>query len=467
MRSVTQFIALLLVLLLAIPTPIPAAVNVNAIFEARNTSGSSANGGCFVPFIGTPSPSNSATLQIDSGTGANDLWVSSTSYAFQSTDVMKYMEITGWTGGTPGAYQILAVSTSPGGVVSSAELNASPSALGNGNSGTFSLYPGVDRSQQTLPQVTIDNMTITATSSGSVLTFTGSTYTPSNADDGNCVNVASGATAGVYYISNETTNSWNLSGPTLGTGSNIVAKMGGAMDTLATVMSAFEEGNTAWFANVGTYSYSAGVSTSQACAVGDGTTSCRIYGYNTARGDKGSSDTGRPVFQIASGSTGVTLLTAGSAVGLIFAHIAIDCNGTTTSAALSGAILGDDLLIEHCTSTSAAAAAITSGRLEGSEVTGNTGLAGVSVTTGLVRGNYIHGNSTTAVILSSTGGVLYNQITDNSAGSCTTCDGVQLSIGGGSVSNNTIAGNGRDGINAATQILATPISKTMRSATTG
>src|SRR5690348_5802381 len=85
------------------------------------------------------------------------------------------------------------------------------------NGGGFnSAAAGTDRSQQTAPQVTIDNAAITCTTpaaNSNTLTFTAG-YVPSAADVGNIVQIAGGTNinAGFYEITAQSSTTWTLAG---------------------------------------------------------------------------------------------------------------------------------------------------------------------------------------------------------------------------------------------------------------
>lgn len=166
--------------------------------------------------------------------------------------------------------------------------------------------PGVDYSQQNAAQVDIDNSTITTSVTGAVITFTG--YTPTAADVGNQIWIASGTniTAGYRQIIAWTATTWTVDSniPSSGTTTNMLAKMGGAANTFGQIQSRVISANRVW---VKAATYAETWTTSNA---GGGIKGAIIWrGYNATRGDdpRGS---GRPLIDGA--ATRANCLVVGS-----------------------------------------------------------------------------------------------------------------------------------------------------------
>jgi hypothetical protein len=434
-----------------------AAMSENAIWEIRPTVGSPSNAGCFVLDQGSPSPSASATLAIDSGSGASNVWVSSSAHSFASGDVMKYLKVIAGTSWSLGEFQILAVGTSPGGVANSAKLDHSPSALANSHYGTYSLYPGVDYSQQAAAQLAINGTTVTATSSGSTVTFTGG-YTPSNNDYGNCVQFTNsgGAVAGVYYISGVSGSTWTVTGATtLGTSTGLNGNEGGAMDVLATVSGYYAIGNKIWHKNTGTDTTAATFSIGNNS--GQTPPPTRIQSYYQTRGDTypGNNDANRSVLQAT--ATNETVLTL-SGAGILFSGFIVNCNSYSGTVGIADASpLVMDTKVINCASKGVNVTA-SNIDLNYLEITG--GLSGCTAAVYLgnavgvvIDRSNIHDNLCTGIAASGTPEtevVTRSLVTYNTGA---TSDGINLGGYNNVVLGNTIAGNGRWGVSLGDQTL--------------
>ena len=156
---------------------------------------------------------------------------------------------------------------------------------------------GTDRSQQDSAQVSIDNSSITATITGSTITFTGG-YTPSSADVGNLVNVIS-TTGGTpptltrYEITGQTSSTWTIDSSSGASGATITsAKMGGAMATISSAQAAAVDGNTVNIKS-GTYT--------QTSAIAIGVANMTWRGFGTSHGDGGT----RPLITTSTNSTDI------------------------------------------------------------------------------------------------------------------------------------------------------------------
>jgi hypothetical protein len=212
--------------------------------------------------------------------------------------------------------------------------------------------PGTDYAQQDSPQVTINNSTITCTTTtnGDVLTFT-SGYTPTQADVGNLVNITAGTntTTGWFEIISFSSTTWTLS--TLytnngihvnnggGAGSAITGKMGGGLlhvgQAYLNRANSVVGGQRIWIKSHASNVYSV---TSSATNVAAG---CLVDGYGNSTGSFGTVTaawpsayigyqtthgdyTGtRPIIQNNQATTNMIKLQGN---GLIFDNITVDCN---------------------------------------------------------------------------------------------------------------------------------------------
>jgi hypothetical protein len=141
---------------------------------------------------------------------------------------------------------------------------------------------GVDRSLQPTAQLTINNSTVTATTTGAnsnTLTFTAG-YTPTGADVGNIFRATGGTniTVGVFEVVAVSGNTWTVAGTSNltgagGAGSAITGMMGGCFATLTPVINNYVAQNTA-YVKAGTYTISVGIVFSG---------SITVIGYSTNR----------------------------------------------------------------------------------------------------------------------------------------------------------------------------------------
>lgn len=152
---------------------------------------------------------------------------------------------------------------------------------------------GVDYSQQNAAQVNIDNSAITTSVTTTVITFTAG-YTPTAADVGNQLYIASGTniTAGFWQITGWTATTWTVDRniPSAGTTVNMIAKMGGALNTISAANAAVPA-SSANIINIKSGAYAETITT----LVGGGNKNPFTFrGYGSARGDN-PTGTSRPL----------------------------------------------------------------------------------------------------------------------------------------------------------------------------
>lgn len=201
------------------------------------------------------------------------------------------------------------------------------------NGGFFnSAAAGTDRSQQTTPQVDIDNSTITTSITTNVITFTAG-YTPSSADVGNAVRFASGTniTAGtVFEITaiDAGALTWTVDRNVVSSGTtvNAVGKMGGALLTVGRAYGNYQTGNFCWVQ----YNATAFASTSTSTNVSNGFIStssgtqgsqCLLRGFESTHGDI---PTTRPTLQVGVNAASTSFIVVSGAMRL--EYLIIDCN---------------------------------------------------------------------------------------------------------------------------------------------
>lgn len=171
---------------------------------------------------------------------------------------------------------------------------------------------GVDRSQQDSAQLTIDNSTVTATTTGAssnTLTFTAG-YSPTGADVGNIVHLSGGTNinTGDYEITAVTTTTWTLSGSGnattgSGAGSAITGAMGGAKASPGGALASATTSNVI-YVKAGTYTLGTGTTNTAGNKI-QVNTSQFLIGYSTNR-NPNNTDTA-PVFD--AGGNSITMIT--------------------------------------------------------------------------------------------------------------------------------------------------------------
>lgn len=203
------------------------------------------------------------------------------------------------------------------------EVRAGGSDTNGGGFNPARSASGVDRSQQDAPHVVIDGATITGTVAATTTRLELVGHTAVDADLGNYVQIASGATAGYYEIVAVGSNYWQFDRACGTAGQSAVAKMGGAFGSPGATIAPAVALNIVYVKS-GTYT----LSTSTPGAGGPISTTLYILieGYNSTRGDLGT----KPVIS-AGAQTGITIVTAGgsSAQGVTIINLAVDGNNGT------------------------------------------------------------------------------------------------------------------------------------------
>lgn len=210
------------------------------------------------------------------------------------------------------------------------ELRSGGDDLNGGGFDPTIANAGTDRSQQTSPHVTIDGATITATVHSTTTQITLVGYTVTAADIGNMLRISGGtALANTYEINtvDVPNNRWTLDKSAGTAAQTVQGRMGGCRKFLGSMLNStqtwFPGECVIWVKNDGAY-------TLTSTTPGDGgpcnsTAGCRIEGYLTTRGDRGSP----PVFD-AGVLTGFTFHNMTAASGQMLLNIAFNGNGNAT-----------------------------------------------------------------------------------------------------------------------------------------
>lgn len=428
---------LVLFFILLLPNAALAALSAQTIWEVR-TAGSATNGGGFV--IGVTSKATGTDLAVSAGSNVS---ASSTSYGFTSADIGRWIKVTSGTGFTVGLYQVTGVAT---GV---AILSASPAAIST-TGGSFTVYWGLDYSQQNSANSGGSNGSVTDGVAAGTTTITSATASFTNDIIGNVIYVSGGTgsiTAAAYEVTaftNSTTVTVDRStGLTAGTG--VTINIGGATNSLNTLSGIMAASNKAFLKADGTYSMSSTATFAQSNNNTNSSLYAQLIGYTTARGDNGYAT-------IQASAGGITNMISFTGGYWKLSNLIIDCNSQTTCTAVtsnsSGLSIENDKIKNFTVkgvNTSSTYQAITYSEFTGG-VSGCTAATAAGNTAGgspFVFGNYIHDNVCTGTVSGQNGNVVGNIFANNSGASS---DGVQLTGPLGIIIYNTFYNNGRDAV---------------------
>ena len=403
---IKSFLATLFVILLLAQSAF-ANISSNVAFDVRSTNGSNTNGGGFV--VGVLSKSSANDLVVASGSALN---VSSTTYGFTSADVGRWLKVTGGSHWQQGFFQIKSVAA---GV---ATLNLSPAAVSTA-AGSFTVYYGLDYSQQNSKNTTGSNISTTDLVTAGSTTITSVTAAFTQDVVGNVVYIAggTGSITGNWYEITGYTSATSVTvdrstGLTAGTGATL--NIGGALQSLPTVQSAISttgNNSTVWIKNEATYPVSATF------------TGNTIIGYGTVRGDNG-----RPTIQDTS-TASITLVATTSGYITSASNLIIDCNSNASTIGLNAG--GNNGVAFNNKVTNCGTESITgSGFLYNNETTGE--LSGCSYGIGaasLIMNNYVHDGACV--------GINAQNVVNNLVANRTGC-GIKTNTGSSVVINNTV-----------------------------
>ena len=455
---------LLVLAFLLIASAAQAAIPAGAVWEVR-TAGSDTQGGGFVG--GITSKATGTDLVVAAG---SNVQVSSVSYGFTSADVGRWITVTAGTGFTVGSYNIISVTT---GV---ATLSASPAAVST-TGGSFTIYYGLDYSQQNAKNTVGSNISTTDAVTAGTTTLVSATAAFTADIVGNIVYISGGTgsiTGGWYEVTaytNATTVTLDRStGLTAGTGATL--NIGGALATPTAAALLATQYNIVYIKG-GPYVITAGIN-----FTGSNLT---VIGYTTTRNDGGQA-----TIQ-GSTNTGLSLITA-QYVSIY--NITVDCNslGTCTAFEVPNSIINNCKAKNYSSFGIHEFGSSINGTISNNEVTGGTTSSAVgiyaSASTGyfspfIVFNNYVHDGQGIGITTGS-GNISYNVIANQTGTNahCINAGGTPLLVYGNTayncagsginvgstfstrnlqtVTNNILVNNGAYGINGNSNVPAGP-----------
>jgi hypothetical protein len=285
-----KFLTILLALL---PFHALAALNAGTIWEVRG-NGSDTNGG---GFTATFTINLSKTDLVISAGASNK--VSSATYVFTSADVGRFIKITAGTGFITGIYGPITAVT--GGV---ATLDRSAGAISS-SGGSFSVYYGIDYSQQNAKNSSGSNISTTDAVANGTTAITSATGNFTHDIIGSVI-YFSGGNGSIAAQRRAVTGFTSATAITIDTAiassTGMTMNIGGALGDLGEAFSArgIISGNRIWWKN------DTGLSSSTALSTG--IASLDLFGYNGTRGDiTNTLGTNRPTFTFT--GTGAPALT--------------------------------------------------------------------------------------------------------------------------------------------------------------
>ena len=410
---IKNLLTVLFVLLLAIQ-PAWAGISTTVIFEGRATHGSNTNGGGFV--VGVLSKSSANYLVVS---GTSNVLVSSSTYGFTSADVGRWLKVTSGTGWQTGYFQIKSVAT---GV---ATLGMSPAAIST-TGGHFTVYYGLDYSQQNSKNTTGSNISTTDLVTAGTAIVTSATASFTQDIVGNVVYIAGGTgsiTGGWYEVTGYTSATSvtvdRSTGLTTGTGATL--NVGGALQTLAGIASAVNGliQSTVYLKAEATYAVSGAVTLNN------------IIGYTSVRGDNGKAT-------IQDTSTASITVLNGTGYQPTASNLLVDCNSNASTTGMASFQVAFNNKVTNCAVYSINGGGLAYNNETTGELSGCSG--GINDTT--VINNNVHDGQCAGV----SGGILFGNTIVNRTGSST--DGIDESnYQNAIVIGNTVYNSGRYNLN--------------------
>jgi hypothetical protein len=448
LRDLTTFALTAALLLCA--SPVFAALSANNVIEIRQ-AGNSANAGFF-----NPTNANMATDLAATSANTVSPIVTSASYTFVAGDVGAYVFIKSGTNWTPGWYRIASVAggaaTLTAGVGTSvlwqnatSVLNtvAGVATVASPTAGTWT----VDYSQQNAAAVAFTDLVIDAVTNTK---FTSAAHPIGKNMVGNGINVTGGTGFTVQRVEvvsvTGTTGTADKSLGTLGSTGG-TGNLGGACSLLTDVTGFYLASNKIFVKADGTYLQTATAAFATGATPTGSVPMTWIQGYSATRGDKI-----RPTIQLSTNS-GLTAVSVTGA-GILVDSLIINCNSLTTSTGilLNGNPADAAINCKVMNFTTAGINISTSGvgyAVQMCEVTG--GVAGA--TAGIIVSHQasvtfcdIHDNACPGISANDNLAAGFNLITNNSGASS---DGIISAFAYSTIVQNTIYGNGSDGIHLA------------------
>lgn len=385
-------------------------INLSTIYEVRPTNGSDTNGGGFVPGLSGTDVTGSATLVVDA---VNPVIVTSSAYTFSSSDVNKYLKVTSGTGWIVGWFQI--ISTSSG----AATLDSSPAIIGT-TGGTFSLYSGIDYSQQNSKNTSGSNISVTDGVAAASTSITSATANFTKNIVGNLIYIqggSAGLSSGWYTVTAFTNSTTIVLDRTIVVDTGMTINIGGAFASIGAITAFLPNSSVGqiFVKSESTLTIVASITISATGQVPGATIPWfRIRGYSSNRGDKG-----RATIQ-ASTNTGINIFNNTTMQGVSYENFILDCNNLGTSQGIRqsvGSARVLNCLVKNFTNIGINTASTGLCIVDGNEVTGGTSAATEAILiAGYATRNYVHDCSCPGI---NSGGVqatiMYN-IVDNLSG---------------------------------------------------
>lgn len=321
------------------------------------------------------------------------------------------------------------------------ELRTAGSDLNGG--GFVAGATGIDYSQQNAKNTVGNNISTTDAVTAASTTLVSATATFTADIVGNIIYLQGGSgtlTAGWYYVSAFTNSTTVTIDRNPGVSTGVTMNIGGALATLTKLTALWIASNKAFVKADGTYAPTATVSFTPNVAAPPDTPPNQLIGYTTTR-----TDNGKATIQ-ATTNTGITVLNCGQ--GYWIRNFIVDGNNLGTSTCI---IVGAASSVYNCIAKNFKSAGIsiaTGCVVAFCEVTGGGSAAAAAInglSGSIVRGNWVHDNACPGIVTgsSSTNNIIeFNVVTNNTGASS---DGIQHAYYT-LVSNNTVYGNGRDGI---------------------
>ena len=416
-------IILALFVLLAFTTNAWASLPGGSIWEVRLSNGSDTNGGGFVVGVSGTDVSGSATLVVDA---SNNKLVTSSAHSFVSGDINKYILVTSGTGWVKGWYQIKSISGS------GAILGRSPAPVGT-TGGTYSLYSGIDYSQQNAKNTTGSNISTTDAVANGTTTLTSATASFTSNVVGNIIYLAGGSgslTGGWYEITAYTNSTTVTLDRTVASGTGITMNIGGALRSLTGAAGAAVSKNQVFVKAETTVTTSSSIAFTQSNLL--------LRGYTTDRADEG-----RVTVQATAGSFNVVSFKSGD-----IRNFVVDCNSQTGSTGINSTSSTTvvNSIVKNCavygiylSVANAETAAVYDTEVYGN-LTGSTAAIRMNSSTGAAFGelfnNYIHDGEGTAIIGPNGPFIAVNNVIANITGSGS--NGIELRGSPAIITNNTV-----------------------------
>jgi hypothetical protein len=321
----------------------------------------------------------------------------------------------------------------------------------NNGGGFVAGATGTDFSQQDAAQYTFTNL---ASSNGSTnpCIVTSASHNFVASDVGNLLHVTAGTNwiPNFFQIVSVATNAATLD-RACGTAASISGgtfAVGGALATISASIGATgrSASNKAFVKASGTAQIDTTITFLNPITPSRTVPPNQLIGYTSTR-----TDGGKATVQLIT-NTGLTAFdtsNAASTTGWYIRNFIIDCNGLGTS---TGINLGDTSMvinseIKNCKADGIILSATNFGAVIDTQVHGGTactsGIRGSASNAITLLRNWVHDNACPGVIIPNRSMVVFNLITNNTGASS---DGIQVGSSNVTILNNTIYGNGRDGI---------------------